>query len=108
MGGSTKYILTNRTEKASLPEGDWWYNKRAWNGQIDELMIWGKALNDEQIANLWNEGKGSKKAPEGTAKSLIGHWPFDGDLKDKSKNKRNAVGHNSPDLVKVNLVKPFN
>ena len=105
MGGSTKYILTNRTEKASLPEGDWWYNKRAWNGQIDELMIWGKALNDEQIANLWNEGKGSKKAPEGTAQSLIGHWPFDGDLKDKSKNKRNAVGHNSPGFSEGKLGK---
>ena len=27
MGGSSKYVLTNRTEKASLPDGDWWYNK---------------------------------------------------------------------------------
>ena len=105
MGGSTKYILTNRTEKASIPEGDWWYNKRAWNGQIDELMIWGKALNDEQIANLWNKGKGSKRAPEGTAKSLIGHWPFDGDLKDKSGNKRNAIGNNSPGFSEGKLGK---
>ena len=38
MGGSAKYVLTNRTEKASLPDGDWWFNKRAWNGKIDELI----------------------------------------------------------------------
>ena len=96
MGGSTKYILTNRTEKASLPDGDWWYNKRAWNGKIDELMIWRTALTDKEVADLWNEGKGSKRLPKGSSKSLIGHWPFDGDLNDKSGNKRNASGHNSP------------
>ena len=96
MGGSTKYVLTNRTEKTSLSDGDWWFKKRAWNGKIDELTIWGKALNDEEVADLWNEGKGRKELPKGSSKSLIGHWPFDGDLHDKSGNKRNASGHNSP------------
>ena len=95
-GGSTKYVLTNRKEKTTLPDGDWWYNKRAWNGRIDEVMIWGRALSDEDVAKLWNEGKGNKKLPKKFSKSLIGHWPFDGDLSDISGNKRNAKGHNSP------------
>ena len=105
MGGSAKYVLTNRTEKTSLPDGDWWFNKRAWNGKIDELIIWGKALNDEEVADLWNEGKGSKKLPEGASKSLIGYWPFDGDLDDKSSNKRNGSGHNSPGFSEGKLGK---
>ena len=104
-GGSTKYVLTNRKEKTTLPDGDWWYNKRAWNGIIDEVMIWGRALSDEEVAKLWNEGKGSKKAPKGTEQSLIGHWPFDGDLLDISGNKRNAVGHNSPGFSEGKLGK---
>ena len=59
-------------------------------------MIWGRALGDEDVAKLWNEGKGNKKLPKKFSKSLVGHWPFNGDLSDISGNKRNAKGHNSP------------
>ncbi|MGI9239837.1 MAG: LamG domain-containing protein, partial [Verrucomicrobiales bacterium] len=31
---------------------------REWEGCIDEVAIWGRALTEEEIATLWNEGEG--------------------------------------------------
>jgi hypothetical protein len=31
---------------------------REWEGCIDEVAIWSRALNVEEIASLWNEGEG--------------------------------------------------
>ena len=31
---------------------------REWNGLVDDVAIWARALTDEEVATLWNDGNG--------------------------------------------------
>ena len=102
VGGSGSFAKTNRTEKHEGQRSAWFHNDRAWNGKIDDVIIWDRALSDEEVSSLWNRGEGSKDISS-LNEGLLGHWPFDGSLEDVSGNNRHGKGYNSPGFAKGKL-----
>ena len=100
IGGTGTFQESKRRMTYIDPSNNWYDKDRAWKGKVDNLQIWSRALNDNEVIDLWNNGKGESKVSKDLAKDLIGHWPFDGDLKDISGNKRDATGKNSPGFAK--------
>ena len=79
-----------------------------WQGSIDELGIWSRALTDNEVAGLWNNGKGSAitaPANNSLGKQLIGYWPFDGNLVEKTGTGRDGTGINKPSFAAGKLGK---
>ena len=103
IGGTGSFTASNRKEKHQGPETQWFYKDRAWDGKVDNLQIWDRALTDDEVVALWNNGKGSAKASGELAEGLVGHWPFDGNLKDASGKGRHATGKNAPGFAKGQL-----
>ena len=100
IGGTGSFIVTNRREKHESPQSQWFYKDRTWDGKVDNLQIWGRALDDDDVVALWNGGKGLEKASAELAEGLIGHWPFDGNLRDVGGRGRHGTGKNSPGFGK--------
>ncbi len=103
IGKAVKFVETNRKEKHETANTDWFFNNRAWDGKVDNLQIWARALSDSEVGTLWNKGKGTAKATGELADGLVGHWPFDGDFEDASGNGRHGTAKNSPPFVKGQL-----
>lgn len=103
IGKAAKFVETNRKEKHETAKTDWFFNNRAWDGKVDNLQIWSRALSDTEVGTLWNKGKGTSKATGELTDGLVGHWPFDGDFKDASGNGRHGTAKNSPPFVKGQL-----
>ena len=69
------------------PEGDWLVNNTSiggilrasashWvNGVLDEVAIWKRALSEEEIAEIQDNGMSSILSP--LARGLVSHWPLD-------------------------------
>jgi hypothetical protein len=108
LGGSGSFVKSNRSETHRTRRTQWYYKDRTWNGKIDELQIWGRALSDDEVASLWNRGKGSSSVSKEVAEELIGHWHFDGTLKDSSGNGRHGKGENSPGFAEGKFGKALN
>jgi len=100
MGGTGSFVETNRKERHESFQTDHFFKDRVWDGKIDNLQIWGRAFNADEVVALWNKGKGTAQVPENLTDGLIGHWPFDGDFKDSSGNDRHGTGKNSPGFAK--------
>jgi hypothetical protein len=100
MGGTGSFVETNRKERHESARTDHFFKDRVWDGKVDNLQIWGRAFNADEVVALWNNGKGTAQVPENLADGLIGHWPFDGNLKDSSGNGRHGTGKNSPGFAK--------
>ena len=100
IGGTGSFVETNRQAKHETSRTNWFFKDRAWDGKVDNLQIWGRALTDDEVVSLWNSGKGLAKASGELSEGLIGHWPFDGDLKDASGKGRHGTGKNSPGFGK--------
>ncbi|MCA9187796.1 MAG: LamG-like jellyroll fold domain-containing protein [Pirellulaceae bacterium] len=47
---------------------------RTWNGLIDDVAVWGRALDNAEIANIWNNGNGA------SIRSLLDNPPVQGDV----------------------------
>ena len=85
-------------EIAEKPEGDWLVNNTSiggilrssashWvNGVLDEVAIWKRALSEEEIAEIQENGMSSIFSP--LARGLVSHWPLD-----------EVRGTKTPDLI---------
>jgi len=62
------------------------------NGTIDEVAIWSKALNSAEINQLWNSGAGIQYAPSGSTNLVILNSPTDA----SSDNNRTQVFNYTP------------
>jgi photosystem II stability/assembly factor-like uncharacterized protein len=67
----------------------WWGNGQFFNGEIDEVQIWNKALSLREIrANMYSH-------LTGTEEGLIGYWPFNEGtaytVNDQTKNDNNGT-----------------
>ena len=100
IGGTGSFIASNRRERHESSQSQWFYKDRTWDGKVDNLQIWGRALDDDEVVALWNAGKGLEKASGELAEGLIGHWPFDGNLRDVGGRDRHGTGKNSPGFGK--------
>ena len=49
IGGTGSFIVTNRREKHESPQSQWFYTDRTWDGKVDNLQIWGRALDDDDV-----------------------------------------------------------
>ena len=74
-------------EIGEKPEGDWLVNNTSiggilrssashWvNGVLDEVAIWKRALSEEEITEIRDNGMSSILSP--LARGLVSHWPLD-------------------------------
>ncbi len=62
-------------------------------GQMANLQLYNSTLNPYQIGQLYMDGINGKPVNSNT---LIGYWPFDGNLMDISAHSNNAITANSP------------
>ncbi|MDE0736454.1 MAG: ankyrin repeat domain-containing protein [Pirellulaceae bacterium] len=97
-GGIVRFLKTNfRLTDPELAKTRGAF--RNWDGSIDELGIWSRALTDAEVDGLWNKGKGSAiTAPSNNSlgEELIGYWPFDGNLVEKTGTGRDGIGVKKP------------
>ena len=105
IGGSGQFVETDREETHETFRTDHYFKDRTWNGKIDNLQIWDRALDDTEVKALWNGSKGLAKASGNLARGLIGQWSFDGDLKDSSGNGRHGKGYGAPEYSDGHLGK---
>jgi glucose/arabinose dehydrogenase len=65
--------------------------KRPWNGVIDEVRLYSKAISDNNIHDLVNYGTYSQ-LPDSSSDNdgLIGYWSFDVGAEDKTVNSNNG------------------
>lgn len=107
-GGSHSFIKSNQTVSHLSYVTDWFYKDRTWNGKVDDLRIWDRALSNDEVSALWNRGQGSDSISEKSTQGLIGYWPFDGNLQDVSGNERHGKGENSPGFAPGKLGQALN
>jgi hypothetical protein len=72
-----------------------------YDGLIDDIGIWNRALTQQEVANLYNASLPSTSIPifncpgafmnPGLANGLVGWWPFCGDAEDESGNGNNGT-----------------
>jgi len=53
-----------------------------WTGNMDDLIYYNKAISIDEVKQIYN----NEYPTNLTSKDLVGHWKFDGDLKDISGN----------------------
>lgn len=84
----TANLSTRFLEIGSLQESS------HWDGNVDEVSIYGKALSSGEISSLYNSGAGVEQT--GNETDLWGLWHFNEssfDLDDTSSNDNDAVGY---------------
>ena len=54
-----------------------------WNGMLDDIAIWDRALSSDEVADLHANGIPAGGGGGPLVPGLIAYWPFDGDLVDK-------------------------
>ena len=60
---------------------------QVWNGAIDEVRLYSKAISEDEIQGLANYGKYLQSSGSPVDEGIVGYWPFDnGLLIDKSEN----------------------
>ena len=79
-----------------------------WNGRIDDVRVYSRALTASEVAQLYKLGTGSHQSmttsPGGLQNGLVGHWTFDG--KDMtSTNALDRSGQRNNGGLAGNLVK---
>jgi hypothetical protein len=106
-GGVVRFLKTNfRLTDPELAKKQGVFHN--WQGSIDELGLWSRALSDSEVAGLWNDGKGSAiTAPSNNSlgEELIGYWPFDGNLVEKTGTGRDGTGVKKPGFAAGKLGK---
>lgn len=65
-------------------------NTRKWNGSLDDVRIYNRALSQDEVAKLYQS-----TAPASPNTSLVGYWPFNGpDLSGTTVYDRSGKGSN--------------
>ena len=90
MDGVLQSMVWDHSTKPLNPEVDFWiggqntFPQRFFNGEIDDVSVYKRALSSEEILNMYNKNKGLE---------LIAHYSFDGNANDVSGNGHNGVVH---------------
>ena len=67
-------------------------NNTVWNGMIDDIGIWNRALTPQEITNLYTSTVPVSCLPAYVPTSgLVGYWPFCGNANDESGNGNNGT-----------------
>ncbi|MFN5209161.1 MAG: LamG-like jellyroll fold domain-containing protein, partial [Bacteroidota bacterium] len=63
------------------------------NGDLDDIGIWNRALNQQEITNFFNSSQSSSNCLPSYVpiNGLIGYWPFCGNANDESGNGNNGI-----------------
>ena len=60
---------------------------RHYNGDMDDIGIWNRALSEQEVKALYDSKQVSSLIPDNVPKTgLIGWWPFNGNAQDESGN----------------------
>jgi hypothetical protein len=64
-----------------------------WNGQIDDIAIYNRALTPQEIQNIYTGTVPAAclQLPSNLQEGLVGYWPFCGDANDESGNGNNGT-----------------
>ncbi|MBL0137485.1 MAG: T9SS type A sorting domain-containing protein [Bacteroidetes bacterium] len=74
-----------------------WVNVNAdpFNGVLDDVGIWNRALTQQEVSNLFNESLStpcaSASLPLNLTQGLVGWWPFCGNANDESGNGNDGI-----------------
>ena len=74
---------------------------RTWGGLIDDVGVWNRPLTEEEIAYMYNEGKG-REIVSTLGIDLAGYWPMDegsGDVAADTTGSNNAQLYNEVEWV---------
>ena len=64
----------------------------SFNGKIDDIGIWNRALTTQEIANLYSQTNPITCLPSNVpTNGLVGYWPFCGNANDESGNGNNGT-----------------
>ncbi len=86
------YTLGTKANDFKLKIGwDIYSSSRHFNGQIDDLRIYNRALNDSEIQELYKLGQQSQTVNLNSG--LVAHYEFEGDANDNSGNGNNGTEH---------------
>jgi hypothetical protein len=78
---------TNVSPDGVMPFVD--VNQTWWNGQLDDIAIWNRALTQQEITNLYNASvppPPCNPLPSNLQTGLVGYWPLSGNANDESGN----------------------
>jgi len=90
-GELTTYKI-NYTRTPALTLGASVEYGRFWKGDMDEIGIWNRALNDNDVKRLFQAGVVTSNVPKFVPKDdLIGWWPFNGNANDESGNNQHLL-----------------
>jgi hypothetical protein len=99
-GQSVQSIQTNNSsincsDPVEIGKGNVTSIYERFEGTIDDIGIWNRALTQQEITNLYNSSAyvpcASPAFPANLANGLIGYWPFCGDANDESGNGNNGT-----------------
>jgi hypothetical protein len=72
-----------KLEGSNFIIGKWKKNDHTWNGEIDDIMIYNKILNQDNINYIYELQNSNEKSFEPiSTEGLISHWRFEGNLED--------------------------
>jgi len=87
-------------------------NTRSFHGELDEIGIWNKALSDDDVYALYNNGYGNQypfNEPINIFHGLMSFWKLDGDLMDNyGTNHWTDYGSQNNPEGKCNQARSFN
>jgi hypothetical protein len=69
------------------------YNPEPFNGKLDDIGIWNRALTQQEISNLYNPSLSTTACLPAniSTNGLMGYWPFCGNANDESGNGNNGT-----------------
>jgi hypothetical protein len=70
-----------------------YYNSKGFNGVIDDIGIWNRALTQPEITQLFTGDTvpACSSLPSNLSSGLVGYWPFCGNANDESGNGNNGT-----------------
>ncbi len=78
---------------------------RTWSGMIDDLGFWNRAISEDEVMEIWNNGEGRSLGRTTLTEGLLGYWSFNdlapgaGTALDSSAEANNGVVNGEPELV---------
>ena len=83
----------NNCQGGNLLIGATWQYSNCFNGQLDDIGIWNRALTQQEITNLYTASTPPPCNPlaANLMNGLVGYWPFCGNANDESGNGNNGT-----------------
>ena len=83
---TTEINLSAQNQFTGMIFGENAYGNESFNGILDDIGIWNRALTEQEITNLYNSETNAQVPSYVPTDGLIGYYPFNGNANDESGN----------------------